>query len=83
MRTGVLPSPHAARPKTPLRAMLTNVEQDSYVGRSGVTLADYVHDWLSTVRPRLRATTSSGQSVAVRPIASQLGATRLQALTPL
>jgi len=33
------------------RAVLTSVEQGSYVGRSGVALADYLQAWLTTVRP--------------------------------
>jgi hypothetical protein len=48
-----------------MRAVLTSVEQGSYVSRSGVTLADYLQEWLTTVRPRLRKTTCYSDSVAV------------------
>jgi integrase-like protein/Arm domain-containing DNA-binding protein len=66
-----------------LRELMAEVDQGMYVARSSVTLADYLTDWLETVRPRLRPTTWSSYRIAVDRVAKSLGNTLVQSLTPL
>ena len=66
-----------------LRALLTSVDQGSYVSRSNVTLAEFLKDWLGTIKPRLRETTWYSYGIAVERISREIGAVRLQTVTPL
>ena len=66
-----------------LRELMAEVDQGTYVVRSSVTLADYLTDWLETVRPRLRPTTWNSYRIAAERVAKSLGNTLVQSLTPL
>lgn len=55
----------------------------SDVSRSSVTIGDYLNDWLADDQAPALETTWYSHSVAVKPIAQEIGAVRLQALTPL
>ena len=66
-----------------MRELLAVVEQGTYVARSVLTVGEFLDEWLVTLKPRLRETTWYGSSVAVRRLAAQIGAVKLQALTPL
>ncbi len=66
-----------------LREMLQSVERGSYVARSSMTVSGFLDEWLVTVKPRLRETTWYSYSVAVKRMAKEIGAVKLQAITPL
>jgi integrase len=66
-----------------LRELMAEVDKGTYVARSSVTLADYLTEWLETVRPRLRPTTWNSYRIAVERVAKSLGNTLVQSLTPL
>lgn len=66
-----------------LRETLTAVAQGTHVARSPVTVSEYLKDWLTTVKPRLRETTWYSYSLAVDRMVAVVGAARLQDLAPL
>ncbi|HVA42127.1 MAG TPA: site-specific integrase [Acidimicrobiales bacterium] len=66
-----------------LRDTLGAVERGTHVSRSPATLAEYLQEWLVTVKPRLRPTTWYSYALAVARMVAVIGATRLQAVTPL
>lgn len=66
-----------------LRKLLTSVEEGTYVGPAPTTLAEYLEGWLVTTKPRLRETTWYSYELAVKRVTAELGAVKLQALTPL
>ena len=65
-----------------LRKLLTSVEHGTYVGPAPTTLAEYLEGWLVTTKPRLRETTWYSYELAVKRVTAELGAVKLQALTP-
>ena len=66
-----------------LRAAAVAADEGRLVGRSSVTVAAYLGEWLENQRANLRATTHSGYSRAVALVVSCVGARALQSLTPL
>ena len=56
-------------------------ELDAHAGEA--RLADFLTEWLETVRPRLRATTFVSYELSVGRITKHLGQMRLRDLTPL
>ncbi len=64
-----------------LSDLLNEVRAGTVVASSSVTFADYLTEWLTTIRPQLRETTWASYGVAVQRICWGLGARKLQALT--
>lgn len=66
-----------------LRDVLSSVDRGTHVGRTSMTVGEFLDEWLLTTKPRLRETTWYSYSVAVKRMAKEIGAVKLQAITPL
>lgn len=66
-----------------LREMIGTVEAGTYVSTTGVTVGEYLAGWIENMRTQVRATTWHGYNSSVKRLTKQLGAVKLQALTPL
>ncbi len=66
-----------------LREALIAVERGGHVARSSVTVREFLEEWLVTMQPRLRETTHFSYETAVARVVLELGAVKLQSLTPL
>jgi integrase len=66
-----------------LRDLLTSIEYGTYVESTPTTLKEYLDGWLQTSKACIRETTWHSYALSVKRVNSQLGAVKLQALTPL
>jgi integrase len=66
-----------------MQAVLQSIGDGTVVQRSKMTVAEFLDDWLSGQRHRLRATTLASYETAALRVRRGLGAVPLQALTPL
>lgn len=62
--------------------MLGTVESGTYVSSTGVTVGEFLEQW-KNMRTQVRRSTWHGYKVMVKRLVKQLGAVKLQALTPL
>jgi len=72
-----------AQAEKALRDLLTSIEHGTYVASTPTTLKEYLDGWLETTKLRIRETTWHSYALSVKRLNSQLGAVKLQALTPL
>ena len=63
--------------------MLGTVELGTYVSSTGVTVGEFLEQWIENMRTQVRRSTWQGYNVTVKRLVKQLGAVKLQALTPM
>ena len=61
---------------------LTSLRNGTMVGRTSMTVAEYLDDWLEGERLRLKETTWSSYETAIARIKANIGSLRVQNLTP-
>jgi len=66
-----------------LRETLGTVESGTYVSTTGVTVGEYLAEWIENMRTQVRASTWHGYNNGVKRLTKQIGGVKLQALTPL
>jgi integrase len=66
-----------------LRDVLTSVVEGSYVGRTDVTVGEFLRDWHVTMQNQVRESTWYSYRIVVDRLVRQIGGIKLQALTPL
>jgi len=67
--------------------MIGTVEAGTYVSTTGVSVGEYLAEWIETTsfhgRTQVRASTRHGYNNGVKRLTKQIGGVKLQALTPL
>ena len=66
-----------------LAEAVSEASRGNVVSRSTVKVAEFLNEWLETVRPRVRPTTVHSYEMAVTRINRQLGPYAVQSLTPI